>query len=248
MAGALGVGPFADIVRRALEREGVDALAEPGRSTATRAFASCWSERGGERAYVYTAGAERRATAADLAALPAENFAFALLGGYAAPPSGEPDIFGDWLERPAARRETDVRSDAARRCGSAAPRVARALARADWISANRREAEALTGEPPERAAPALARGREGALVRDGARGCWLGARRRGGGPRRRRSRSRRSTPPAPATRMSAPSSPRCSPAATPPTAARFANAAAALSVTKLGAATAPSFAETLAFC
>ena len=242
--GALGVGVFADIVESALVGEGVTAL--QGRRMATdQGFCVVLVEPGGERAYVYNAGAERTATAADLAALPAADFRFALLGGYAAPVTGEPDIFGDWLA--ALSRDVKLAFDPtplAVNVGRA--RVARALGRADWISANRREAEALTGQAPEQAALALANGREGAIIRDGARGCWLA---REGRPVQHIEGFRVAAVDATgagdahigaflaaliAGREAA-------------EAARFANAAAALSITRLGAATAPSLAETQAF-
>jgi len=242
--GALGVGPFADIVRRALAAEGVDVL-QTQAAAGDQGFCVVLVQRDGERAYVYNAGAERRATAADLAALPAAEFAFALLGGYAAPETGEPDIFGDWLERlPRAVRLMFDPTPLAARVGPA--RVARALGRADWVSANRREAEVLTGEPPERAATALARGREGAIVRDGARGCWLA---RDGEPVRH-------IMPFAVTAVDSTGAGDAHIGAflaallagrEAADAARFANAAAALSVTRLGAATAPHLAETLAF-
>jgi len=243
--GALGRGQFADLARAALAAEGVAAL-QARVQEVDQGFCVVLVERGGERAYVYNAGAERQATAEDLARLPAADFAWALIGGYAAPDPPARDIFAEWLLG-LPRSVRPMFDPTPLVLGLDPSRVAAALARADWVSANRREAEALTGEgEPESSAAALARGREGAVVRDGARGCWL---------------AREGTAPRPIAGF---------PVAAVDTtgagdahvgafiaaliagraadeAARFANAAAALSVTRLGAATAPSLAETLAF-
>ena len=66
----------------------------------------------GERAYVYNPGAERMASAADLAGLPAGDFAWVLLGGYAAPepPGGRVRRLAGGA---AGGRAADVRPDAA---------------------------------------------------------------------------------------------------------------------------------------
>jgi sugar/nucleoside kinase (ribokinase family) len=240
--GALGSGPFAEIVAQALAEEGAPAL-QGRRIELDQGFCVVLVERSGERAYVYNAGAERAATAADLAALPADEFRFALLGGYAE--GDPPDIYGDWLA--ALPRGVKLVFDPTPLVVSVGrARVARALARADWVSANRREAEALTGEAPEQAALALCRGREGAIVRDGARGCWLA---REGEP----ARLIAGFPVPPVDTTGAGDAhigafiARLIAGREPAEAARFANAAAALSVTRLGAATAPTLAETLAF-
>ena len=236
--GMLGTGPFADICAQALAAEGAPVL-QRRRIAADQGFCTVLVERDAERAYVYTPGAERAATADDLAALPAADFDWALLGGYAAP-SGE-DIFGDWLD--ALPREVMLMFDPtplAVIVGRA--RVERALARADWVSANRREAQALTGLDPARAAEVLAQGRRGAVVRDGARGCWVAC----GGA----AVAVAGFPVAAVDSAGAGDAhvgaflAALMAGETPLAAARFANAAAALVVTRLGAATAPLRGET----
>ena len=232
--GALGTGPFADLCLAALAAEGAPVL-QRRRMTSDQGFCTVLVESDAERAYVYTPGAEREATAADLAALPVADFGWALLGGYAAPSSG-PDVFGDWLD--ALPREVVLMFDptplavAVGRAG-----VSRALDRADWVSANRREAQALTGLDPAGAAEALAHGRRGAVVRDGARGCWVAC----GG----------AAVAAPGFAVAALDSAGAGDAhvgafvaalmagEAPVAAARFANAAAAITVTRLGAGSAP---------
>ena len=231
--GALGTGPFADIVRAALAAEGAPVL-QRRRIAQDQGFCTVLVESDGERAYVYTPGAERAATADDLAALPAADFQWALLSGYAAP-SGE-DIFGDWLD--ALPRSVTLMFDPtplAVIVGRAG--VARALARADWVSANRREAQALTGLDPARAAEALSQGRRGAVVRDGANGCWVAC-----------SGAAVLVPGFPVVAVDSAGAgdahvgafiAALMAGAAPVAAARFANAAAAIAVTRLGAASAP---------
>jgi sugar/nucleoside kinase (ribokinase family) len=242
--GALGTGPFAEIARQALAAEGAPAL-QTRVMPMDQGFCTVLVERGGERAYVYSAGAERAATAQDLASVPTAEFAWALLGGYAAPPAGEPDIFGDWLAAlPLGVRVMFDPTPLVLAVGRA--RMEKALARADWVSANRAEAEALTGKTPALAARALSQGREGAIVRDGARGCWISQ--AGGAVRLIEGFVVEAvdTTGAGDAHIGAFIAARL---AGHPTfaAARFANAAAALSVTRLGAATAPGLEETMAF-
>lgn len=242
--GMLGAGPFAEFARAALAAEGIPALASRA-ATSDQGYCVVLVEAGGERAYVYNAGAERTATAADLEALPASDFAWALLGGYLAPdPSGE-DIFGDWLS--ALPRTTQLMFDPTPLALKAPrARLARALDRADWISANAAEARALTGCDPASAALALALGRAGATVRDGPAGCWLACK---VGPAVH-------VPGFPVEAVDATGAGDTFNGAFvaarlegqgPLQAARYANAAAALSVLKLGAATAPRDAEVHVF-
>jgi sugar/nucleoside kinase (ribokinase family) len=242
--GVLGQGAFAQLARAALATEGVEAL-QTRAAGVDQGHCVVLVERGGERAYVYSPGAERTATAADLAALPVRDFAWVLLGGYAAPDPPGDDVFGDWLAALAAGPLLlfDPTPLALRLAPS---RFAPALARADWVSANANEARALTGLDPAQAAQALAQGRAGALVRDGANGCWLAC---AGEPARHVA----GFPVEPLDATGAGDTHNgafiaARLAGQPPLeAARFANAAAALSVLRLGAATAPDLAETLAF-
>jgi sugar/nucleoside kinase (ribokinase family) len=242
--GVIGGGAFADIARAALAAEGADAL-QARAADVDQGYCVVLVERGGERAYVYNAGAERTATSADLGALPAGEFQWVLLGGYASPdPPGE-DVFGDWLA--GLPRDVLLMFDPTPLALRLPPsRLAPALARADWISANRSEARALTGLDPAAAAQALAQGRAGAIVRDGAAGCWLASE---GSPAVLIEGFPVEAVDATgagdahvgafiAARLAGQS---------PPEAARFANAAAALSVLTLGAATAPRLRETLEF-
>lgn len=231
--GMLGTGPFADICEAALKAEGTPVLLRR-RIAQDQGFCTVLVERDAERAYVYTPGAERAAAASDLAALPVADFGWALLGGYAAP-MGE-DIFGDWLDAlpPSVTLMFDP-TPLAVIVGRAG--VERALRRADWVSANRREAQALTGLDPALAAEALAQGRRGAVVRDGARGCWVafdGAAVAVAGFPVEAVDSAGAGDAHVGAFVAA-----LMEGMAPAAAARFANAAAAVVVTRLGAATAP---------
>ena len=231
--GMLGTGPFADICAAALSAEGAPVL-QRRRIAADQGFCTVLVESDAERSYVYTPGAERAATAADLAALPVADFDWTLLGGYAAV-EGK-DIFGDWLD--ALPRSVKLMFDPtplAVIVGRAG--VERALRRADWVSANRLEAFALTGLEPALAAEALALGRRGAVVRDGANGCWVAC-----------GSAAVAAPGFPVAAVDSAGAGDAHVGAfvaalmageDPGEAARFANAAAAIAVTRLGAATAP---------
>ena len=191
------------------------------------------------------ASPEGQATAADLAALPVGAFAWVLLGGYATPEGAGEDVFGDWLS--ALPRETRLMFDPTPLALRLAPaRLAPALARADWVSANASEARALTGFDPPRAAEALAQGRLGATVRDGAAGSWLAVAGEAAAHVAGFPVEAVDATGAGDTHNGAFIAARLA-GKTPLEAARFANAAAALSVLRLGAATAPSLAETLGF-
>jgi sugar/nucleoside kinase (ribokinase family) len=120
--------------------------------------------------------------------------------------------------------------------------------RADWWAGNAAEATALTGEAtPEAAARALARrtGRDGVLVRTGPDGCLLAGPGAGGDGVVR-------VPGFPAAAVDTTGAgdthtgvflAALAAGADPAAAARRANAAAAISVTRLGPATAPTAAE-----
>ncbi len=242
--GALGTGPFADIARAALADEGITALQTRAREI-DQGVCLVLIEPSGERSFVSHHGAERAACADDLAAIPAADFDWILLSGYALYHPLSADVYGDWLK--ALPRGPRLLFDPGPVVADIAPaRLAVALARADWVSANRREAEILTGRSePARATEALASGREGVLVRDGAAGCWVTSE---GGVEHIDGFS----VPAKDTTGAGDAHDGAFIAAwlagrTPAAAARFANAAAAISVTRSGPATAPRRTEVLQF-
>ena len=128
------------------------------------------------------------------------------------------------------------------------------LARCDWLSCNAREAALLSGvtAPEEAARRLLARtARASVIVRVGPDGCFLATRSAPAAvtrsartrPHPRARPCARWTRPGPATRTPACSSRPWPTACRPADAARRANAAAALAVTRPGPATSPARAE-----
>jgi sugar/nucleoside kinase (ribokinase family) len=173
-AGRHGTGRFGDQVRADLAAEGVELLLPPTPGGDT-GFCVGLVETGGERTYVTREGVDGALTAAELAALPITEDDVAYLSGYdltyahAGPVAArfaalDPGVLTVFDPGPlVAELEAEL--------------LEPVLRRADWISANAREAELLTG----RADPSLAAGRlvasgfgrRGAVVRTGPGGCRL---------------------------------------------------------------------------
>ena len=170
--GMLGEGPLAEIAIQALQRDGID-IAAAARGAIDQGSCAVIVHRDGERSFITHHGAEREINLAHLAALPASQYAYALLTGYSLYKPRSAEAFLAWLATlgqppllvfDPGPTVTDI------------PRstLEHALARCDWVSANAAEARVLTGEAdPATAAARLAEGRKGALVRRGPDGCWL---------------------------------------------------------------------------
>jgi ADP-ribosylglycohydrolase/sugar/nucleoside kinase (ribokinase family) len=176
-AGAHGSGPFGDLARGALAVAGIEVLRPPTAGLDT-GFVVVVVDSGGERTFLTSRGAEAALTAADLAGLiPVPGDAVYLSGYGLVHPSNQAALLG-WLDRLAA--DTLVFVDPGPLVAAIpAGAVDQVLARADWVTCNAREAALLTGlaDPPG-AAHALARraGRRGVLVRTGPDGCLIGHR------------------------------------------------------------------------
>jgi sugar/nucleoside kinase (ribokinase family) len=241
-AGAHGTGPLGDLVRAALAAEGI-AVLHPREARADTGFTVALVDAGAERTFVTVLGAEAWLGPAHLAATPVAAGDWVHVSGYGLAYPGTGAALAAWLPGlPAGAR---VIADPGPLAAEAPPEVLAAVrARADWISANEAEALALTGAPdPEAAAARLAArwARSGAVVRLGAAGCLVAA---GGAPVR---------VPAPSVRAVDASgagdthvgtfAAALAHGAVPLAAARRANAAAALSVTRAGPVTAPSSGE-----
>ena len=171
-AGTLGTGPFADIVAAALADEGIVPL-RPRLAGQDQGCCTCLIDRAGERTFVAASGADGVLTAADLAALTLGAGDWCLLSGYALGYRDSRAALTEWLE---------VQTGKINLVFDPSPLVAQipdrsrdaALTAATWVSANRAEAMALTGcADPEVAAATLAHRPGGAIVRDGANGCFL---------------------------------------------------------------------------
>ncbi|MFD6287621.1 PfkB family carbohydrate kinase [Streptomyces sp. NPDC060205] len=178
-AGLHGTGPYGELVRSSLTAEGVG-LVLPARSDGDTGFCVALVDAGGERTFVTSFGVEARMTADETAAIAASvrDRDLVQVSGY----SLVTQVNGPLLSRMVARLAEDVRV-----CLDPAPLVADipaevldpVLARADWLSCNAREARLMTGAAEPREAAQVLRGRmrsgAGIVVRADKDGCWLAA-------------------------------------------------------------------------
>ena len=244
-AGTLGTGPFAEIVAAALAQERIEVL-RPTLARCDQGCCTCLIDRAGERTFVASSGADGVVTASDLSLLDLCPDDWCLLSGYALDYRESRVALTDWLVAQAGQ---------VRMVFDPSPLVAQmpersraaALKAATWVSANRAEATALTGHTdPEAAAGALARGRPGgAIVRDGANGCFLATATDQARHIPGHSVQAIDTNGAGDTHIGAFIA-ALARGSDPFTAARFATVAAALSTTKEGPSTAPQLHDVLA--
>jgi sugar/nucleoside kinase (ribokinase family) len=246
-AGAIGSGPFADVARAACAAEGIEVM-QPAKTGVDTGFVISIVDDAGERTFLTSRGAEATLTAADLDRVsPGPGDAVYLSGYGLVHPANRAALLG-WLSRLGNGHIVTFDPGPLVRSlpGDVLDPV---LGRADWLTCNAREATLLTGAPDPLSALALLTrrsGRAGVLVRTGADGCLLG---HGGGPLRR----------VPGFRVTAVDTngagdthtgvfvAALASGADEVEAARRANAAAALSVTKRGPATGPTLAELARF-
>lgn len=173
--GPLGVGPFAETVRRALEAESIPTLG-PSIATLDQGCCTVLVDAHGERTFIDGEGAEgvRDRDALERLLLRADDWT--LLSGYSLCYRRSRGAFVHWLENaPEVGRLVFDPAPVVERLASSV--LGAVLARALWISANAREAAVLSGrEDPAEAATRLARSRAapgGAVVRCGADGCHV---------------------------------------------------------------------------
>ena len=245
-AGGHGTGPWGDLVRAALAAEGVGLLRppDPGRDTG---FDVALVEPDAERTFVTSLGAESASDAGGWDAAPAGPGDAVHVSGYGlvAPESGP--ALGVWAAQ--LPSESLLFLDPGPLAGQIPEEVLDpVLARCDWLSCNAREASLLSGlADPEQAARSLLgrTARAGVMVRVGPGGCFLAT---------RPSASDATLHiPAPAVRAldttgagdahSGVFLAALADGLSPADAARRANAAAALAVTRAGPATSPGRAE-----
>jgi len=245
--GAIGTGPFAALAMAACAAEGIEVLqpAKPGLDTG---LVVSVVDATGERTFLTSRGAEATLTAADLDPVrPSPDDAVYLSGYGLAHPSNAAALLG-WLGRLA--EDHLVVFDPGPLAGALPDGVLRpVLDRADWVTCNARECALLTGvADPGEALRALAGRlpRAGILLRMGPAGCLL---------------SLPGSPPehVPGFAVEAVDTngagdthtgvflAALAAGAGPAAAARRANAAAALSVTRRGPATGPTAAELARF-
>jgi sugar/nucleoside kinase (ribokinase family) len=176
-AGGHGTGPWGDRVRAALAAEGIAVLRRPDPEADT-GFDVALVEADGERTFVTSLGAEtlREPGAWDQVRVRAGDMVYVSGYGLVAPESGP--VLGAWAAAlpPAALLFTDPGPLVA---DIPAAVLGPVLSRSDWWSCNQREAALLTeSSDPVEAARRLARrtGRAGVIVRAGPSGCVLALR------------------------------------------------------------------------
>ena len=243
-AGLSGTGPFGEVVRSALGRAGIDAV-QPGLAGRDNGYCVVLVDPSAERTFV-TAMGQDQLGADELRRVPVTGKDLVYVSGYSLTHPVTTQALPPWLESlpPSAR----VLTDPSPLIGELDPDAwARVLVRTDVLTANRREAQIMTGltDPGESAAALLSRIRPGGfvVVRVGAAGCWLAS-------------ADRSSPiqvagfQVPALDSTGAGDTHAGVLAaalsrgfSPVAAAGRANAAAALSVTRAGPATAPTSAE-----
>jgi sugar/nucleoside kinase (ribokinase family) len=258
-AGGHGTGPWGDKVRAALAAEGIRLLRPPDPDRDT-GFDVGLVEANGERTFITALGAEslRGPDAWDLVRLRPRDAVY--VSGYGLVPAGSGPVLGAWAASlpPGVLLFADPGPLVADIPAAVLDPV---LARCDWWSCNRREAALLTGsDEPAEAARRLVRrsGRADVIVRTGPDGCVLAI--RVPGPGAAPSLSPNLSPNLSLSHVAAPAVTAVDTTGagdahsgvflaglaaglTTGAAARRANAAAALAVTKAGAATSPTRAE-----
>ncbi len=250
-AGGHGTGPWGDRVRAALAAEGIGLLRAPDPDADT-GFDVALVEAGGERTFVTTLGAEslREPGGWDMVRVEAGDAVY--VSGYGLVPGESGRVLSAWAAvlPPGVMLFADPGPLVADIPAAVLDPV---LARCDWWSCNQREAALLTGSgDPAEAARRLARrtGRAGVIVRAGPAGCVVAE--RATGPEANRSLAVRHVPAPAVTAVDTTGAGDAhsgvflaglAAGLTAGQAARRANAAAALAVTRIGAATSPSRAE-----
>ncbi|WP_353941421.1 PfkB family carbohydrate kinase [Streptomyces sp. HUAS MG91] len=176
-AGLHGTGPYGDLVRASLAAEGIGTVLD-ARSDGDTGFCVALVDDGGERTFVTSFGVDARMTPDEAATVSG-----AVRPGDLVQVSGYGlvmEVNGPLLAGIVAGLADDVRV-----CLDPGPLVADipagvlgpVLARTDWLSCNAREAGLMAGVAGPRAAAEVLRGRlragAGVLVRADKDGCWV---------------------------------------------------------------------------
>jgi sugar/nucleoside kinase (ribokinase family) len=173
-AGAHGTGPFGALARTALAAEGIDVV-QPVKAGQDTGFVLTMVEAGGERTFLTSPGAEATLTGGDLGrVIPAARDAV-YLSGYGLVHDSNRNALLGWLARLAVAQP--VFFDPGPLAGSIpAGALAAVLDKADWLTCNAREAATLAGLADPRAAAGFLAGRTSrsrVLVRTGPDGCLI---------------------------------------------------------------------------
>ncbi|MFI9381483.1 PfkB family carbohydrate kinase [Kutzneria sp. NPDC052558] len=168
--GMHGVGPFGDLARKRLAQERIDVL-QPLLSTMDTGVTVALVDAEGERTFATTFGAEGQLRPDDLRRIRlfADDFVYVSGYGLALPVNGP--AVSSWLST--VDSGVTVVLDPGPLAAEIPDDVLKpVLDRADWISCNEREATLLTGsDDPVEAAQSLRR--RNAMVRIGADGCVI---------------------------------------------------------------------------
>lgn len=238
--GLHGTGPFGDLCRARLAAADI-VVAQPVLPGLDTGFTVALVDASGERTFATSTGAEAQLDRSHLAALDVRPDDVVCVSGYGlAYPSNGPAL-ADWLST-LDSRVTVVVDPGPLVADIPEPVLSAALARANWWSCNEREALAMTGAGSAEEAAAAIATHAGVVVRLGNRGCLIAV--------------DGSVTAVPGFSVDAVDTNGAGDAhvgafvaalaagLTPIAAARRANAAAALAVTRRGPATAPTSAET----
>jgi sugar/nucleoside kinase (ribokinase family) len=174
-AGAHGTGPFGTLARTALAQEGIDVI-QPVKTGVDTGFVLAMVEASGERTFLTSRGAEATLTAADLDRVhPAPRDAVYLSGYSLVHGSNRAALLG-WLAR-LGDGDTMFFDPGPLVESIPAGALAAVLDRADWLTCNAREAAILAGSSDPRAAVTVLASRTSrsrVLVRTGPDGCLVG--------------------------------------------------------------------------
>jgi sugar/nucleoside kinase (ribokinase family) len=177
-AGVYGCGPFAALALAALREKGIEVL-QPPKAGLDTGFVVTIVDAEGERTFLTSRGAESALQPEDLVTIQAAPADAVYLSGYVLLDPGGPAAILGWLDR--SGEQNVVFFDPGPLVATMPAGVLdRVLCRADWITCNEREAALITGraDPMAAARALVAASRKdsrhgGALVRTGPRGCLV---------------------------------------------------------------------------
>jgi sugar/nucleoside kinase (ribokinase family) len=181
-AGAHGTGPFGALARAALAAEGIGVI-QPVKAGLDTGFVLTIVDAGGERTFLTSRGAEAALTAGDLGLVSPAALDAVYLSGYGLVHDSNRAALLGWLARLGGQ---PVFFDPGPLVGAIPDAALEAvLGRADWLTCNAREAAILAGtaEPRAAAAALASRGDRPSperirplrvLVRTGPGGCLIG--------------------------------------------------------------------------
>lgn len=174
--GRHGTGPDGDLLRAALTAEGIAILMPPSPELDTGNSVVLVTDDA-ERTFVSWPGAESRLAAAAMESVEVRPHDWVAASGYTLSYPGSRDALAGWIE--ALPAGAPLVFDPTPVVGEIPSSIlSRVLARVTWLSCNRGEAAAIAGQGP--AGPAAARllsshcrNAAGVVIRDGADGCLV---------------------------------------------------------------------------